>query len=103
MVMLVPDRDDRKWVACALAASVLHGTRHPSSTVLNPIGFCQPKGLMAIGLQFIRLLPETVVPGEAGGTVSHDFFRSSHPHLAWLGAGETRIEQGAFSTGPPPA
>lgn len=56
---LVPDQEDRKWVACALAANVLHGATPPIVYGAESDWYVAEKELMAIGLQFIRLLPET--------------------------------------------
>ena len=56
---LVPDREDRKWVACALATDVLHGATPPIVYGAESDWYMAEKELMGIGLQFIRLLPET--------------------------------------------
>lgn len=55
---LVPDREDRKWVACALAANVLHGTTPPIVYGAESDWYAAEAQLIAIGLRFTRLLPE---------------------------------------------
>ncbi|MEK8049558.1 hypothetical protein AACH10_04840 [Ideonella sp. DXS22W] len=56
---LVPDREDRKWVACALAASVLHSATPPIVYGAESDWYMAEKELKRIGLQFIRLLPDS--------------------------------------------
>ncbi len=55
---LVTDRADRKWVACALAADVLHGEVPPIVYGAESDWYVAEAQLMAIGLCFVRLLPD---------------------------------------------
>lgn len=55
---LVTDREDRKWVACALAADVLHGMVPPIVYGAESDWYAAEAQLKAIGLCFIRLLPD---------------------------------------------
>lgn len=55
---LVPDREDRKWVACALAAQSLFGDTPPVVYGAETDWFVAEEQLRAIGLCFKRLLPD---------------------------------------------
>lgn len=55
---LVTDREDRKWVACALAAEILFGQVPPIVYGAETDWFIAEKQLMGIGICFQRLLPE---------------------------------------------
>lgn len=55
--VLVPDREDRKWVACALAARILFEQVPPIVYGAETDWFIAEKQLMEIGLSFKRLLP----------------------------------------------
>lgn len=55
---LVRDREDRKWVACALAADVLHGAMPPIVYGAESDWYAAEAQLTAIGLRFVRLLPD---------------------------------------------
>ncbi len=55
---LVNDREDRKWVACALAADVLHGVVPPIVYGAESDWYAAEAQLTAIGLSFVRLLPD---------------------------------------------
>ena len=55
---LVTDREDRKWVACALAADVLHGVVPPIVYGAESDWYAAEAQLTAIGLCFVRLLPD---------------------------------------------
>lgn len=55
---LVTDREDRKWVACALAAQVLFEQVPPIVYGAETDWFIAEKQLMGIGICFQRLLPE---------------------------------------------
>lgn len=55
---LVSDREDRKWVACALAANTLHGTVPPIVYAAEYDWYAAERQLQAIGLCFVRLLPD---------------------------------------------
>lgn len=55
---LVTDREDRKWVACALAADVLHGVVPPIVYGAESDWYAAEAQLKAIGLCFVRLLPD---------------------------------------------
>lgn len=55
---LVMDREDRKWVACALAAKILFGEVPPIVYGAETDWFIAEKELKAIGLCFERLLPD---------------------------------------------
>ncbi len=66
--VLVSDREDRKWVACALAAKILFGQVPPIVYGAETDWFMAEKQLKGIGLRFQRLLPDSwyatrVVPG----------------------------------------
>jgi predicted nucleic acid-binding protein len=56
--VLVTDRDDRKWVACALSADVLHGVVPPIVYGAESDWYVAEAQLCAIGLCFVRLLPD---------------------------------------------
>ena len=55
---LVTDREDRKWVACALAADALHGVVPPIVYGAESDWYAAEAQLKAIGLCFVRLLPD---------------------------------------------
>ncbi len=55
---LVTDRDDRKWVACALAAKILYEQVPPIVYGAETDWFIAEEHLMGIGLCFQRLLPD---------------------------------------------
>ena len=55
---LVPDREDRKWVACALAAKILYDQMPPIVYGAETDWFIAEKQLIEIGLRFLRLLPD---------------------------------------------
>lgn len=55
---LVTDREDRKWVACALAAQILFDQVPPIAYGAETDWFIAEKKLIAIGLLFQRLLPD---------------------------------------------
>lgn len=55
---LVPDREDRKWVACALAALILHGQAPPIVYAAESDWFVAEADLISLGLRFERLLPD---------------------------------------------
>jgi hypothetical protein len=55
---LVTDREDRKWVACALAAGLLYNDVPPIVYGAETDWFVAEQQLKAIGLCFQRLLPE---------------------------------------------
>lgn len=55
---LVTDREDRKWVACALAADVLHGVVPPIVYGAESDWYAAETQLRTIGLCFVRLLPD---------------------------------------------
>ena len=55
---LVSDRADRKWVACALAADELHGMVPPIVYGAESDWYVAEAQLKAIGLCFVRLLPD---------------------------------------------
>jgi hypothetical protein len=55
---LVPDREDRKWVACALAAKLLYGQMPPIVYGAETDWFIAEQQLTGIGLSFQRLLPD---------------------------------------------
>lgn len=55
---IVTDRDDRKWVACALAARIIYGAVPPIVYGAETDWLVIEDRLQAIGLQFIRLLPD---------------------------------------------
>jgi len=54
----VRDREDRKWVACALAAGVLQGAMPPIVYGAESDWYAAEAQLTAIGLRFVRLLPD---------------------------------------------
>ena len=56
--VLVTDREDRKWVACALAAQVLFEQVPPIVYGAETDWFIAEEQLMDIGLCFHRLLPD---------------------------------------------
>lgn len=55
---MVPDREDRKWVACALAALILHEQAPPIVYGAETDWFMAEPQLSSIGLRFERLLPD---------------------------------------------
>ncbi len=55
---LVTDREDRKWVACALAAQILFGQVPPIVYGAETDWFIAEVQLRGIGLCFQRLLPD---------------------------------------------
>ena len=55
---LVADREDRKWVACALAAQILFEQVPPIVYGAETDWFIAEKTLMGIGICFQRLLPD---------------------------------------------
>lgn len=55
---LVTDREDRKWVACALAAQILLGEMPPIVYAAETDWFVAEAQLTRIGLCFMRLLPD---------------------------------------------
>lgn len=55
---LVTDREDRKWVACALATQILHEKMPTIVYGAETDWYMATAQLEAIGLCFIRLLPE---------------------------------------------
>lgn len=56
--VLVTDREDRKWVACALAAKILFDQVPPIVYGAETDWFIAEEQLMGIGLCFQRLLPD---------------------------------------------
>lgn len=56
--VLVTDREDRKWVACALAAQILFEQVPPIVYGAETDWFIAEEHLMGIGLCFQRLLPD---------------------------------------------
>lgn len=54
----VTDREDRKWVACALAAQILFEQAPPIVYGAETDWFIAEKQLMGIGICFQRLLPD---------------------------------------------
>jgi hypothetical protein len=56
--VLVTDREDRKWVACALAAQILFDQVPPIAYGAETDWFVAETQLMGIGLRFQRLLPD---------------------------------------------
>lgn len=56
--IIVMDREDRKWVACALAAQILFDQVPPIVYGAETDWFIAEEKLMAIGLCFQRLLPD---------------------------------------------
>lgn len=55
---IVTDREDRKWVACALAAKTLFDQMPPIVYGAESDWFIAEEQLRAIGLSFRRLLPD---------------------------------------------
>jgi hypothetical protein len=55
---LVTDREDRKWVACALAAHTIQGVVPPIVYAAESDWYAAEQQLRAIGLCFVRLLPD---------------------------------------------
>ncbi|MBU3694710.1 MAG: hypothetical protein FGM40_07780 [Rhodocyclaceae bacterium] len=55
---LVPDREDRKWVAAAFAAQLLHERVAPIVYGAETDWFVAEERLAEIGIAFVRLLPE---------------------------------------------
>jgi len=55
---IVTDREDRKWVACALAAQTLLEQTTPIVYGAETDWFIAEEQLKAIGLRFLRLLPD---------------------------------------------
>lgn len=56
--LLVTDRADRKWVACALATKILFDQVPPIVYGAETDWFIAEKSLVEIGLCFQRLLPD---------------------------------------------
>jgi hypothetical protein len=56
--VLVADREDRKWVACALAAQILFDQVPPIVYGAETDWFIAEEQLRKIGLCFQRLLPD---------------------------------------------
>ncbi|WP_460097128.1 hypothetical protein [Pseudomonas sp. H3_C08] len=56
--VLVTDREDRKWVACALATKILFDQMPPIVYGAESDWFIAEEQLKAIGLSFRRLLPD---------------------------------------------
>lgn len=56
--VLVTDREDRKWVACALAAQILFDQVPPIVYGAETDWFIAEEQLKGIGLCFLRLLPD---------------------------------------------
>lgn len=56
--LLVSDREDRKWVACALSAQALCDTVPPIVYGAETDWYMAEDQLIGIGLRFLRLLPE---------------------------------------------
>lgn len=65
---LVGDREDRKWVACALACDVLHGVVPPIVYGAESDWYAAEATLRAIGLQFVRLLPDDWYQAKLGAS-----------------------------------
>ena len=63
---LVTDREDRKWVACALAAQILFEQVPPIVYGAETDWFIAEKQLMGIGICFQRLLPDTWYTSRVG-------------------------------------
>lgn len=63
---LVTDREDRKWVACALAAQTLFNEVPPIVYGAETDWFLAEAQLKAIGLCFQRLLPDTWYVAKVG-------------------------------------
>lgn len=56
--LLVTDREDRKWVASAIAAHILHGEMPPIVYGAETDWFIAENGLALHGICFCRLLPD---------------------------------------------
>ncbi len=56
--LLVPDREDRKWIACAFSAQTLFGSTPPIVYGAETDWFVAQSALETIGLHFQRLLPD---------------------------------------------
>ncbi len=56
--VLVTDREDRKWVACALAAQILFDKVPPIVYGAETDWFMAEEQLIGLGLRFLRLLPD---------------------------------------------
>jgi hypothetical protein len=56
--VLVPDREDRKWVACALATHILHAKMPTLVYGAETDWYLATAKLEAIGICFKRLLPD---------------------------------------------
>jgi len=63
---LVTDREDRKWVACALAAQILFEQVPPIVYGAETDWFIAEKQLMGIGICFQRLLPDAWYTSRVG-------------------------------------
>jgi hypothetical protein len=63
---LVADREDRKWVACALAAQILFDQLPPIVYGAETDWFIAEAQLRAIGLCFQRLLPDDWYTSKVG-------------------------------------
>lgn len=55
---LVTDREDRKWVACALSTECLHAEMPSIVYGAESDWFIAEEGLAAYGIRFLRLLPD---------------------------------------------
>ncbi|WP_339064493.1 hypothetical protein [Teredinibacter turnerae] len=55
---LVADREDRKWIACALSTSILHEEFPPIVYGAETDWYIAHDALTAIGIAFVRLLPD---------------------------------------------
>jgi hypothetical protein len=64
--VLVTDREDRKWVACALAAQVLFNQTAPIVYGAETDWFIAEEELKGIGLCFTRLLPNDWYTSKVG-------------------------------------
>lgn len=56
---LVPDRADRKWVACALATQILFDRAAPIVYAAERDWYIAEAALRDIGIDFVRLLPDS--------------------------------------------
>jgi hypothetical protein len=56
--VLVPDREDRKWVASALAVRMLHERLAPIVYGAETDWFIAEEELSKLGISFVRLLPD---------------------------------------------
>lgn len=63
---LVTDREDRKWVACALAAQILFNQVPPIVYGAETDWFIAESELRGIGLSFHRLLPDEWYQSKVG-------------------------------------